>query len=496
MAQPYTVELPGGGEIVVNANSPEAARENAGVPAGAAVHAGGYQHSGGDTYADNASPQNPHTAGSAKPQGVDPALAAYFEAISGFDYDQLAQNDRQFQASLQLQREQMERIGIPQVEIQKKLAEMEDEHFKQQLGLATRQQTFNEEVGRAGLTGTYNGAPTEQARQFNETNALQQGQLGLNYTAQAAQFAASDPFALSDFMRGAQQRTDVPVFLQNLENGVAASAAGGGMGTPKNATTYADLQAGLVGPQAGVQAQAAQPAPAPTQPAAAPRMYGQYNLDQVAQQVAAMGGNVALFNQIMNDPSHPSSLNWGLQQATGGKIQAVEQLPAPAAPAAPAPAAQPTYGITDPGYGAPAQRGVVARPTPQAPSADPALIHAYGDNVGIFPGEGGSTLTRDQVIAARAANRAPGPSTGGIGPSATSINPQTTPALSAIDSIYRRGADKLAVGSLESLDTNELNTLGQGISHRFGAQAAPAFIEAYKRTRPQQSAASRVAQLA
>lgn len=52
MARQYTVQIPGGGEYSVNANSAEAARQNVGLP-GAVVHAGGYAHSGPEEYSQS-----------------------------------------------------------------------------------------------------------------------------------------------------------------------------------------------------------------------------------------------------------------------------------------------------------------------------------------------------------------------------------------------------------------------------------------------------------
>lgn len=69
------------------------------------------------------------------------------------------------------------------------------------------------------------------------------------------------------------------------------------------------------------------------------------------------------------------------------------------------------------------------------------------------------------------------------------VNPQTQSALDAINGIYQRGASQLGTGTLESLGSNELNTLQQGISRLYGQPAAAAFLEQYKNTRPQQTAA-------
>lgn len=144
-------------------------------------------------------------------------LAAYYDAISGFQYDQLAQNDAQFKARLQLERDQLERLGIPQLALQKWQAEKEDEHFQAQMQLASRQQGFTEEMGRSNL--------------------------GLQYLTQASQFAASDPFALSDFMHGAQANSNVPLFVRNLQNNVGPTADVGppGQANAPSAITMASL---------------------------------------------------------------------------------------------------------------------------------------------------------------------------------------------------------------------------------------------------------------
>lgn len=91
------------------------------------------------------------------------------------------------------------------------------------LTLAAQQQA-------ATLSGMYNGAPTEAAseyartlaenqRQANMQNALQQGQLGQQYLATAAQLQGpQNTFQLSNYLRGAQGNPNVPVYLQNLQN--------------------------------------------------------------------------------------------------------------------------------------------------------------------------------------------------------------------------------------------------------------------------------------
>src|SRR5258708_525761 len=125
---------------------------------------GGAVTIGGGEGGTNPQPGQTGTTPGAAPQPAAPggmseadpaALAQYYNASSGCDYAQLGQNNQQFMASLDLQRQQMERIGIPQVQIQQQLATMEDEHFKQQMALATQAQNFNQGISQAQVTGYY-----------------------------------------------------------------------------------------------------------------------------------------------------------------------------------------------------------------------------------------------------------------------------------------------------------------------------------------------------
>ncbi len=68
------------------------------------------------------------------------------------------------------------------------------------------------------------------------------------------------------------------------------------------------------------------------------------------------------------------------------------------------------------------------------------------------------------------------------------VNPQADAALTGIGGIYNRGASQLGVGSIESLTPEELATFQQGITRLYGSQAAPAFLNQYQATRPQQTA--------
>lgn len=109
-------------------------------------------------------------------------------------------------------------------------------------------QTLAAQAQQAQLSGMYNGAPTETAREFNASNALAQGQLGQQYLSTAAQLQGpQNTFQLSNYMRGAQGNPNVPVYLSNLANNIGTAAFQGPGSTTPTANTMGGLQAGITG---------------------------------------------------------------------------------------------------------------------------------------------------------------------------------------------------------------------------------------------------------
>ena len=142
MAQ-FTVNLEGGGQIVVNASSPQAAMENAGSPSGAYVTSGSYTGGPGQPTGAQPAPSTPAPTPGNNPtqanldatqlilgQAQQAAYQAYLNAKLNLDTDELA--------------------------------------FKK----AT--QAFQNAISEAQLTGTYQGQATlaGQAQQFNQQQAL------------------------------------------------------------------------------------------------------------------------------------------------------------------------------------------------------------------------------------------------------------------------------------------------------------------------------------
>jgi len=104
---------------------------------------------------------------------------------------------------------------------------------------------------QGALTGTFQGAPTEQAREFNMQNALQQGQLGQQYLSTAAQLQGpQNTFQQSNYLRGAAANPNVPVYLQALQNNMGLPSFTGTGGQAPTPASMGGLAAGMGGGQA------------------------------------------------------------------------------------------------------------------------------------------------------------------------------------------------------------------------------------------------------
>lgn len=217
MARPYTVLLPGGGSMTVNASDPAAAAINAGQdPGSATVYAGGHQTStsnGTTTYtgsgtagADYGATQTPQ---SLNPQGgggstvnsgggttsssiTTPAgtltgasgggIDAYLQAIASGNVAAANEAIRQFGITSGLDRDKFNQ-AVSQ--------------YNQDHGLAVSLQAANIAAQQAGLAGMFNGQPTEAARQFNMT----QGLAGLSLAASLN----ANPFRQAEALYGLNQ---------------------------------------------------------------------------------------------------------------------------------------------------------------------------------------------------------------------------------------------------------------------------------------------------
>ena len=165
---------------------------------------------------------------------ITQALAPFAAQTSGVTQAELAEKKREFDATLAQQQRMWEQQGVPQLEIQRRSQALAEQEHADQMALA--QQNIE----------------------------LQRANLGLSYLTQASQMSGpADYFQLSDFLRGAQQRGDVPLFLKALANNTQLNyQGGGGIPTPLTAGLLAGELTGAGG--VGSAGPAAQPAVATT----------------------------------------------------------------------------------------------------------------------------------------------------------------------------------------------------------------------------------------
>lgn len=134
------------------------------------------------------------------------AIRSFFAETAGFSREQLAEQKRQADQQIAWQREQMEKIGLPELAIKQRLADLEEQKFQ------------------------------EASQQFRATQ-------GLDYLKFASTLTGPENvFNAADFARGASQIGDLPVFLQALSSNTplrAFTGNGPGVPTPQTAESLA-----------------------------------------------------------------------------------------------------------------------------------------------------------------------------------------------------------------------------------------------------------------
>lgn len=178
MATPYTVNLADGGQIVVNANSPQAALENAGAPAGATVSAGSYTGGSGQSSSTPSAPGQTTSSAVSPVNGTvtapgagtitgasGAAIDAYLQALATGNQAAAQEAIRQFNAGFGLDvnkfneaiREYNQAFNISEAGL--------TGTYNGQPTLAAQQQAFTQALSAAGVTGIYQGQPTLAAQQ-------------------------------------------------------------------------------------------------------------------------------------------------------------------------------------------------------------------------------------------------------------------------------------------------------------------------------------------
>src|SRR5499427_7247989 len=274
MAQFTLPDTVHGGSITVSGGSLQEAQQNAASQTGASLA----QQQGGGTFGANTFGGGGGGGGGSTTTSApnySGALAQFAAQTSGVTDKQLAQQKAEFDAQLAFAQKQLQELGIPQLQINQYTAALQQQQFISQLaqvqaqetgywvapnlptlnpsgganqpqatlGTGQGQQTLAGQLQQAQLSGMYQGAPTEAAREFNAN-------LGQQYLATAAQLQGpQNTFQLSNYLRGAQGNQNVPTYLQSLAGGVSMPAF---QATGTNAPTL-QTAAGIAGQLGGAQ---------------------------------------------------------------------------------------------------------------------------------------------------------------------------------------------------------------------------------------------------
>lgn len=206
--------------------------------------------------------------GSPSNNSGDPSLSGYVAAMaasSGFSIKQLEEQKREFDATLEWQKQQWREQGLPELAIKQRAQDLEDQKFAElqrsalvseqlqtraadldekiktgQLSLAQAKQAFDEEMGRGQL-------------------GVSQGQLGLDTLKTAASLSGPENWIqASNFARGVQGNPNLSGFVSQLMSGQSTATMGGPQpgAQMSNPLSMGGMAAGLTGqPQPGQQPQ-------------------------------------------------------------------------------------------------------------------------------------------------------------------------------------------------------------------------------------------------
>jgi hypothetical protein len=382
-------------------------------------------------------------------------LATFAGQTSGTTQAQLAQQKAEFDAQLQFAQQQMQQLGIPQLQINQFLAQMQQRQFQAQLVLAQQAQQYSQAATTAGLTGWYTppqgvpdisqylqgGSPVgnQAGGQGGGQGAAGQGGMSWNQLAQQIQAAAgssyNDAAAKALFQQLSGQTGD------NFNGGAAVNL------------TPAQI--------AQIMTAGGAPAPAPGAAGGGPvqTLAGQLQQAQLTGQYQGAPTEAAReFNQQL-----------GLQQGQLGQqyLSTASQLQGP----------QNTFQLSNYLRGA------------QGNQAVPAYLQALANNIGMPAFQGtGSTAPTPQSAAGLMSQMGYGQAASGQGQAATSATPgwDYNQTLGSIRNIMGQGGQSLGPGALERLSPDELQAFGSGLGAVGGS--LPAFLQQYQQSRIGQQA--------
>src|SRR5215471_17230044 len=157
MAQFTLPNIASGGSITVNAPDLASAQAAAANQTGVSVA----QQQAGGTFGANTG-GGVGMGGGPTPSTAIPGysgdlagLQQFAAATSGVTDKQLAQQKSEFDAQLAFAQQQMQQLGIPQLQINQFLANLQQQQFQSQLTLAQQAQEYNQAATTASLTGWF-----------------------------------------------------------------------------------------------------------------------------------------------------------------------------------------------------------------------------------------------------------------------------------------------------------------------------------------------------
>jgi hypothetical protein len=431
-------------------------------------------------------------------------LQSFFGQTAGFSRDQLAQQKAEFDAQLAFAREQMEKLGIPQLQINQYLARLQQMQFMAQLAQVQGQ-----------LTGYYTPP---------DLSAVQgpPGMAGAGGAGGAAGGGTGGATGTGYFV-GTDGRIHV-----GSPQGSGQAGWGSAQGTPAASgwapgTTSSDPNVFLQPPQAA-PTQAQQPAAQPQETLALGQLMGIFHgmpTEQAKEFAAQLGQQYLATAAQLQGPQNIFQLSNFLRGAQGNPnvpayLQALAGntgMPSFTGPGSAPPNVLSAAGLLgqlggyggQPGQGGqPAQAGrgwAGGASLPWSPLQGQAQWQAAtGGPTANAPQWNSGYQGRSPALAATGqGSNVPGAQWGGYAPSSQAPGSATPgwnyeQTLAAMQGIANRGAQALGPGALERLSPEELQAFGSGL----GAvgSSLPSFLQQYAQSRIGQTAPVAQMQLA
>jgi hypothetical protein len=443
------------------------------------------------------------------------AISAGFAASAGMTQKQLDEQIREFDQTLEWQKQQWREKGLPELAIEQRAQDLEEQKFAELTSQAGRQQSWVEEQGRrqaalaekaqadtnaiaTGQLGVQQGQLQVQQGQLG----VSQGQLGLDTLKTAATLTGpADWIKAANFNRGVAQ-SNLPSFISSLLSGQStAPVAGVAPGSSMSAPNTMGNMAQRLGAGAGTVSAAT-----PYTPVTAGYAPANYRapVTPTQQFVGKANGEIG---QVMSDGSIRGFQNMADFIAAGGS-------PAMAQSILSSPMDGPSFDMQASRYIQSQAGGPLTTQTPEQAwaAADPGTRAIYAQYNGGDAGgmakywrdvQGSLAAAQPATAQSVAAGSTATPTQGGTAAPGAGYNQSIMPAMAgfyagapsndvsnstnALARVYASGGASLGPQQLEGLTPTELSMFTGGGSD-VGADVN-GFLDQYKKSRIGQSAA-------